>query len=117
MLEPRLFLEAGYRAHRTDNYVANNTFYQKVIRDGGAKLYYLNVTFWYFEKAFPGRGAKTQISCEARLYWPAENTLTGSAGFQLELYLEDTTTVAKIEAFYAFAYRALQCVPDLHNND
>lgn len=116
MLDVSALLEAGYRPHKCDNQVADNTVYQKVIRSGVEKLYFVNVTFWYFDKHYPDRCAHTMASCEARLYLPEANPLVGSAGFTLALHLEMTATVAEIEAFYATAYKAMQCVPDLHNN-
>lgn len=116
MLDVSALLEAGYRQHKCDDRIANNTFYQKVIRSGEEKLYFLNVTFWYFDTYYPTKGLQTKASCEARLYLPEDNSLVGATGVTLELHLEmQTATVAEIEAFYATAYKALGCVPDLHN--
>lgn len=115
ILDASMLLKAGYRQHPCDNPIANNTFYQKVIRSGENKLYFINVTLWYFDKYYPTRDLQTKASCEARLYLPEANQLVGSAGFTLALHLEMTATIDEIEAFYATAYRSLGCVPDLHN--
>jgi hypothetical protein len=119
MITADQLLAAGYRAFKQDNAVADNLLYQKRIRDGEATLYFLNVTIWNFGKHFPDR-VKTnsvQVSCETQLYPPESDQLVGSGGFKLELSLQDTATIEEMERFYDHAYRAMSCVPDLHNND
>ena len=110
---------AGYKPFRHHEVVCDNTGYQKVFRGAaGEKLYFVNVYLWYFAKHFPGRGgSEVSVSCEAKLYLPEGNPLVSSAGFELSMGLDDRATIYAMEAFYAKAFAALDCVPDLHNND
>jgi hypothetical protein len=109
-------IAAGYSAHKQDEPMANDTFYQKVIVANDVKLYFLNFTIWFFSKHLRAHALGDRVSCESRLYLPAANTLVGSTGFTLALSLELTATIAGAEMFYAGAYERFHCVPDLLNN-
>lgn len=116
---PEQLLEAGYRADRIDNNVANHTAYFKWINEGERRLFMIQVVFWYFGQHFAhaaAQGLGTRVSCEARMYIEAENMLVGDSGFALELSLEPTATIEGLEAFYRNAYDRMGCVPDLLNN-
>lgn len=118
---------AGYKVFPHHEDVCDRKGYQKLVRghqlglDKPQMLYAINVFFWYFAKHFAShqnaKDMKDSVSCEARLYLPEGNTLVGTAGFTLQLHLDEHATIEAIEAFYARAFAALDCVPDLHNND
>jgi len=110
-------IAAGYKPFPSSKTVCDNTGYQKAFRGAdGKNLYFVEVYLWYFAKHFPDRGGpEISLSCEARLYLPEGNPLVGSSGFTVTLHLDSTATIPAIETFYANAFAALDCVPDLHN--
>lgn len=115
MINEAELLAAGYRRYPThDRSEFCPYLYQKAIfgADGKTKLYFIAVKLWFFPEP-----AGKRHSAEVRFYGPKENQLVGETGFTLTLHLEKTATVSDVELFYAQAYKALSCVPDLHNQD
>lgn len=105
---------AGYKKYKIDDSYCDNTLWQKTIRSGNIKNYFLNVKIYSFpinDRDYRG------VEFESRLYLEEGNTLVGDTGFTLKVHSTEHTTVAEAEAFYAKAYSVLNCVPDLHNND
>lgn len=113
MITIERLLEVGYRAYFCDNHIADNKFYQRWVYSGDTKLYTINITIWYFDKhSQPKVTFGTRISCSVR--FSLENQPIGN-GLSLEMSVETTADIEMLEAFYANAYRALNCVPDIHN--
>jgi hypothetical protein len=122
----RDLLAAGYRTFRHHERVCDETMYQKVVssvrpRNGYVpeqreNLYAIDIFFWYFDKHFPGRGAGTTASCEARMCRPRADG--GVTRFTVSMSIEDGTTIEQIEQFFARAFSSLECAadPDLNND-
>jgi hypothetical protein len=99
---------AGYRKCAGPGPWTNaDCFYQKCIRDGRAKLYFVNIGMWDHRKYDPA--ARVGWEAKAYLYRGEDRS------YRLHVPIEDHDTIGDIEfEFRDFYYRA-RCVPDIHN--
>lgn len=112
--------QGPYPSHKGEGCVGA---YQKVIRSkkDGLKAYFINFYIWDFNQINPGIDPQHRYSVSASVRFYADHGALsepdGPTDFDLEPLIHKTTTIPQVEAFYAFAYKALNCVPDRHNND
>lgn len=113
-IDELMLLTAGYKKYKYPEDMCGDAAYQKCFKGTrGEKLYFVQAKLW---KMPDGRGGIIKrVEFDARLYLPEGNTLVGSTGFTLQVHADDAATIQAVEAFYAKAFSALDCVPDLHN--
>lgn len=111
-MTPQELLEAGYT--RSEETKAKDpvgkyckAHFYRWIREGGKKLYMISVWEW----RFPGKDV--DFEGEARFYRGEKD----HGGFTVELYAAEEKSVEQMQDFFADVYRALGCVPDIHNQD
>lgn len=105
MITKESLITLGYQpfTHHKGEYCV--TAYQRCVRTSdGTKLYFINLYEWVFPDT------RAQWAAEVELYPKS----TGSAWATLSLH--GAEAINDVEAFYANAYEALFCVPDIHNN-
>lgn len=113
MLTEEILLEAGYKSHPIPSYKAFcDGFYQKVVRNPGKKLYFIDLFQWNFQE-------KTSWSAEVHFYVEKHKSETTEPSHHFfEVYLNiESETLPEIEEFFHRIYERMGCVPDTHNND
>lgn len=103
MITVEELLAAGYRRYKA---IHGDELYQKPIRKGSEKLYFINFQLWHHPDG------KVAFDTNVRLY-PTKEEIE----FDLNLISTDRLTVEQVEEFYEFVYQRLLLVPDRHNND
>lgn len=88
--------------------------YSKTIMDKlGNKAYFIRFHLWSFpEKVMPDPAVRTRYSVDVEVTLYKE----GGTHFEVDLALNPTDTIDKVEAFYADTYIRMGCCPDLDNN-
>lgn len=103
--------KAGYKRHPAyykGEYCLG--LWQKAVRKGSKKLYFVNFYLWDFTQHPAFTAGCKSASVECRMF-------TGGNQFDLNYFVDPKDTVQKIEKFYRYAYDRLGCVPDRVNND
>lgn len=77
--------------------------FQKVVREPGAKRYFLNAFILYMDGA-------SLVTFEVILFRADESE------FRVKIPVEPKTTIEGVEAFVTEMYEKLGCIPDIHNN-
>jgi hypothetical protein len=89
---------------------------QKAVRgEDYKKLYFITVYLWDFPEAWLPAEAKANlaVSVEVRMFTQKDGK---EVSFDLNAHPDKDWTIEQLEDFYAFAYKNLCCVPDIHNN-
>jgi len=116
IITPEFLLGNGYGKYRHDSAACEYALYQKTVRSPeGDRLYGITFYFSDLSREFPTAPKRTKIEVNVRFYLQPGDTLVGSAGFDMNLYLEPTATLEQVEALYARAYASLGCAPDWQN--
>jgi hypothetical protein len=117
MITSEILEAAGYRFYEDRSKgVYCDGLYQKVIRtEQGEKAYFINFSIWNFPRMSADIAANNSVSVDTRLY--LSNDPIDSGGIQFNPIVHADWTVERVEALLARAYIALDCVPDVHNND
>lgn len=103
--------DSGYKFyHPNDKYCKG--LWQKTVRNGAAKEYFINIYLWQFPDNTTG-----SASSEVMFYRTDSLTDSKETRFQVELQLGVTSTIESMEKFYSEIYHQMKCIPDLHNND
>ena len=111
-LSPVILKAAGYTVYRCDDAYCGNTLWRKCIIADNVKRYFINVRFYKFR--FDDGTAHESTEAEALLYLDENDPLYASTGFVLKLR-DINTAISDVETFFEHAYKALNCVPDIHN--
>lgn len=111
--------DMGYKKHDRIQFKnpCNPYLYQKTIWNDGKKLYWINFEYWDLSLEFSRDSIpKPSVVLDARLY---TSIIPGTdyVEFHIEFSNPDTFNVTAIEEFLAKQYIALECIPDIHNND
>ena len=115
MIDREELLAAGFKDYTNDNgreeFVTG--FFQKCVRSGdGTKLYYINIKTFDFSSIGVRTSSSMSSHADARLYTDS----TGTFGVDVRVCPVDVGGVQGVLDFYAKTYRALNCIPDIHNN-
>ena len=116
VITPEVLLEAGYKRYAHHSKACDHCLYQRSVRSpDGDRLYSITFYFSDLSREFSHAPKRTNIEVNVRFYLQPGDTMVGGGGFDLNLYLEPTATLAEVEAFYARAYAQLGCSFDWHN--
>jgi hypothetical protein len=110
MIDRSTLEAAGYRSFRP---LAREdcTGYQRIVYDdaGEKKRYFINVYVHDFPEDWHVPPEVCRVSAEVRLYRP-------DVAFDFGPVLDNTWTLARLEALVASMYVDLRCIPDVYNN-
>jgi hypothetical protein len=122
LLTPELLVAAGYRSSPSGKHAPEcPLLWQRVVRGvggfNGPKLYFINFYRWDMSQ----HNSTNPISWEAEctLYSDADNDPEKQVWAKLTLHgLErHPNALEYVEGYFQRAYDALDCIPDVHNND
>lgn len=100
------FLAAGYRLWPSTRLCYEDGLYQRVVKSGALKAYFIN--------AYVYRSAGAE---SLKFMFEVDFFLPSRASFTVRTSCSHFETIESVEGFFASVYARFECTPDIHNNE
>jgi hypothetical protein len=106
------FIDSGYTKYN-QTFKNSDCLLQKCVRTNSRiKNYFINIYVYDYSK-WPFYSGVNKIVFSAEVQFSSHDDRI----FNVTFSVTDKDTVKTIEDFFAFTYKRLYCIPDIHNND